>query len=93
MVGGGSKSKFWIELIASLLNRNLSVCNQSEYGAALGVARLAMHLDKNINSGVSIIKEIKISETFNPIDNKIDLLLKRYSIWRDLYSSNPLLCV
>ena len=88
MVGGGSKSKFWIELLASLLNRNLSVCDQSEFGAALGVARLAMHVDKNINSDVSIIKEIKISETFNPIDNKIDLLLKRYSIWKDLYSSN-----
>ena len=88
MVGGGSKSKFWIELIASLLNRNLSVCNQSEFGAALGVARLAMHVDKNINSDVNIIEEIKISETFNPIDDKIDLLLKRYAIWKDLYSSN-----
>ena len=88
MVGGGSKSKFWIELLASLLNRKLSVCDQSEFGAALGVARLAMYVDKNINSDKNIIKEIKIGKTFNPIDNKIDLLLKRYSIWKDLYSSN-----
>jgi len=88
MVGGGSKSKFWIELLASLLNRKLSVCDQSEFGAALGVARLAMYIDKQNQSNASIIKEIKISETFNPNQNKIDILLKRYNLWKDLYSSN-----
>ena len=40
MVGGGSRSSFWIELLSTLLNRKLSVCEQSEFGAALGVARL-----------------------------------------------------
>ena len=88
MVGGGSKSEFWIELLASLLNKNLSVCDQSEFGAALGVARLAMYVDKNISAKENIIKEIKISKTYNPRQEKIDLLLKRYNIWKDLYSSN-----
>ena len=88
MVGGGSKSKFWIEILASLLNRKLSVCDQSEFGAALGVARLAMYVDKKNLSNDNIIKEIKISETFNPNQDKIDILLKRYSLWKDLYSSN-----
>ena len=45
MVGGGSKSGFWIQLLSNLLNRNLKVCDQSEFGAALGVARLAMYQD------------------------------------------------
>ena len=36
MVGGGSKSEFWIKLLSSLLKKKLSVCNQSEFGAALG---------------------------------------------------------
>ena len=88
MVGGGSKSKFWIELLASLLNRKLSVCDQSEFGAALGVARLAMYIDKKNQSNGSIIKEINISKTFNPNQDKIDILLKRYNLWKDLYSSN-----
>ena len=48
VVGGGSRSSFWINLLASTLNRNLHVCEQSEYGAALGVARLAMFVDNEI---------------------------------------------
>ena len=88
MVGGGSRSSFWIELLASLLNRNLSVCDQSEYGAALGVARLAMYADDNVDNKNDIIKEIKISKAYKPKLEKIDILLKRYVIWQELYSSN-----
>tara|TARA_B100000676_G_C18058957_1_gene836411 strand:- start:1041 stop:2522 length:1482 start_codon:yes stop_codon:yes gene_type:complete len=88
MVGGGSKSKFWIKLLASLLKRELSVCDQSELGAALGVARLAMYADKNIENKKDIIKEIKISNNYNPTEDKIDLLMKRYEIWKDIYLSN-----
>ena len=87
MVGGGSKSSFWIELLASLLNRKLSVCNQSEYGAALGVSRLAMYVDKNIPDQ-NIIKGIKIIKQFEPQEEKIELLLTRYNIWKDIYHSN-----
>ena len=87
MVGGGSRSSFWNELLASLLNRKLSVCDQSEFGAALGVARLGMFVDNNI-SKQNIIKEIEISKEYNPIEEKIDLLLKRYENWKNLYSSN-----
>ncbi len=87
MVGGGSKSEFWIKLLSSLLKKKLSVCNQSEFGAALGVARLAMYIDKNIDKN-SIIKEIEISKDFEPNMDKINILLKRYEIWKELYSSN-----
>ncbi|MDC3177967.1 xylulokinase [Pelagibacteraceae bacterium] len=88
MVGGGSKSSFWIELLAALLNRKLSVCDQSEFGAALGVARLAMYQDTTIDNKENIISEIKISKTYEPNEDNIDLLLQRYSIWKDLYNSN-----
>ena len=88
MVGGGSKSSFWIELLAALLNRKLSVCDQSEFGAALGVARLAMYQDATIDNKENIINEIKISKTYEPNEDNIDLLLQRYSIWKDLYNSN-----
>ena len=88
MVGGGSKSSFWIELLASLLNRKLSVCEQSEFGAALGVARLAMYQDNTIDNKEDIVSEIKINTTYEPNKDHIDLLLKRYSNWKDLYNSN-----
>ena len=88
MVGGGSKSSFWIQLLSSLLNRKISVCAQSEFGAALGVARLAMYSDINFKNKEDIIKEINISKEFNPKLDKIDILSKRYQIWQDIYSSN-----
>ena len=82
MVGGGSRSSFWLELLASIVNRNLSVCEQSEFGAALGVARLAMFPDKNISNKDSIIKKIKVKKSFNPDVDKIDIFEKRYKAWR-----------
>ena len=88
MVGGGSRSSFWIKFLATLLNRKLSVCEQSEFGAALGVARLAMYVDENIVDKNEIIKEIKVSKEYEVESSSIDLLLKRYSIWKDLYTSN-----
>ena len=88
MVGGGSKSSFWIELLSTLLNRNLSVCNQSEYSASLGVARLAMYQDHNIKDQEKIIQEIDIKENYRPRESKIELLIKRYNIWKDLYNTN-----
>ena len=88
MVGGGSRSSFWLDLLASILNRNLSVCEQSEFGAALGVARLAMFVDNNISNKDTIIKKINVKESFNPNVNKIDIFEKRYQTWRNIYSSN-----
>ena len=88
MVGGGSKSSFWIELLASLLNRKLSVCDQSEFGAALGVARLAMFQDDTMNNKEKIVSEIKISKIYEPKKHNMDILFRRYAIWKDLYNSN-----
>ena len=88
MVGGGSKSAFWIELLSTILNRKLNVCDQSEFGAALGVARLAMFQDKNIQNQTKIIETVKINKSYIPNDDKIDILIKRYNIWKDLYKSN-----
>jgi xylulokinase len=87
MVGGGSRSSFWIQLLSTLLNKKLSVCDQSEYGAALGVARLAMHSDKSIQKN-NIITEITTSKEYLPSSNNLDMLMKRYQIWKELYSTN-----
>ena len=82
-VGGGSRSSFWINLLASVLNRNLHVCEQSEYGAALGVARLAMFVDNEIAEKENIIKKIKINKDYFPKDNFLNILQKRYQIWKN----------
>ena len=50
---------------------------------------------KNINDTAkksiqnnNIIKEITTSKDYFPSSNKLDILMKRYQIWKDLYSSN-----
>ncbi len=88
MVGGGSRSSFWITLLATMLNKKLSLCDQSEFGAALGVARLAMFVDNEISDKNSIISKIKIKNTFNPNQKMFAILEKRYQLWKDIYTSN-----
>lgn len=41
-VGGGSRSETWLRIIASVLNRPLRLAVDSDIGAALGAARLAL---------------------------------------------------
>mgnify|MGYP006094806669 FL=1 len=88
MVGGGSKSSFWLSLLSSILQRNLLVCDESEFGASLGVARLAMYMDKDIADKNSIIKKIKSKKIFNPLNKYIDVLEQRYHLWKNIYSTN-----
>ena len=88
VVGGGSKSSFWINLLSSIIKQNLLVCNQSEFGASLGVARLAMFVDKNIVDQNLILKKIEVKEKFIPNNNITILLEKRYNIWKNIYLNN-----
>ncbi len=46
-----------------------------------------MHIDKSIQNN-NIIKEITISKDYFPSSNKSDMLMKRYQIWKELYSTN-----
>lgn len=41
-IGGGSASRYWLKLIATVLNVPLLLPDGSEFGAALGAARLGM---------------------------------------------------
>ena len=41
VVGGGSRSAFWMQLVANVLNRRITIPKGSDVGAAFGAARLA----------------------------------------------------
>lgn len=41
-IGGGSKSNYWLQIIANTLNLPLTVPAEGDYGASLGAARLAL---------------------------------------------------
>ena len=46
-----------------------------------------MHSDKSIQKN-NIITEITTSKEYLPSSNNLDMLMKRYQIWKELYSTN-----
>ena len=46
-----------------------------------------MYVDKDVPNK-NIIKDILVSRKFEPQEEKIELLLKRYKVWKDIYQSN-----
>ena len=88
VVGGGSKSSFWLDLLSLITNRRLSLCDQSEYSAALGVARLSMFADEDIQDQKKIINNLQVLKYFSPKEKNQAILRKRYLIWKELYFKN-----
>ena len=41
-----------------------------------------------MNNKEKIVSEIKISKIYEPKKHNMDILLRRYAIWKDLYNSN-----
>jgi xylulokinase len=96
LVGGGAKSDFWAQLLATILNINILTYKVSSVGAALGAARLAqMTLE---SSDLKTIERIcpphPIEKVFYPeIDhhknNRYSAYKKIYSQLKDLAVENP----
>jgi len=86
-IGGGSKNESWLKLLASILNRNLSLTDVSEAMAAFGAARIAYMGFNNLkpNAALSTPKVIKIIEK----DPKLyEILNERFQIWKKFYIKN-----
>jgi len=86
-IGGGSKNESWLKLLASILNRNLSLTDVSEAMAAFGAARIAYMGFNNLkpNATLSTPKVIKIIEK----DPKLyEILNERFQIWKKFYIKN-----
>ena len=47
-----------------------------------------MFADNEISEKENIIKKIKINKDYFPKDNFLNILQKRYQIWKNIYSSN-----
>ena len=83
-IGGGSRSRFWLETIATTLNTAIARPIDGEYGAAMGAARLAI-LGKTSEPLNNIVSHPTISEIIEPRTDLSDL----YSEAFNLYKSAP----
>ncbi|MEX0970938.1 MAG: xylulokinase [Paracoccaceae bacterium] len=83
-VGGGTRSRFWLETLASTLGLPLSLPAGGEFGAALGAARLAIAAN-----GAATLDEIMqtppIAQTVDPRADLAARYSEGYARYRALY--------
>ena len=83
-VGGGSRSQFWLQTLANILNRPLLLPADGDFGAAYGAARLAMLADLK-SRPESILTQPKIETRIEPNTRLLDQYEAAYQRYRSLY--------
>lgn len=83
-VGGGAQSKFWLETLATVLRVPLELPKGSEYGAAMGAARLAI-CAANGASPLEVMKPPEIEECIEPRSDLFEAYECEYARYRDFY--------
>ena len=87
LIGGGSKSIFWANLLSSILNQKIIVGEGSDLGPALGAARLGM-LSTNQYKKNEVIVNLKKIKECSPSNYLTEKLEKRYKVWKKIVSVN-----
>ena len=87
LVGGGSKSRYWAQLLANALNLPLTLHEESSVGAALGAARLAMLAVDPARSAAHVCAPPAVLDTIAPQPAAHAAMLPRYARFRALYKN------
>lgn len=82
-VGGGTRSPFWVETLASVLGVALDIPDKGEFGAALGAARLAMAADGG--SLADIMTPPPVSHSVEPRADLVAAYDEAYARYRAFY--------
>ncbi|WP_099826230.1 xylulokinase [Oceaniglobus indicus] len=83
-MGGGARSPFWLQTLASTLGTPLSIPAGGEFGAALGAARLAIAADTG-GDPADIMTPPHIGETIDPVAGLQNRYTERWQRYRALY--------
>ncbi|MEM1274477.1 MAG: xylulokinase [Pseudomonadota bacterium] len=83
-IGGGTRSRQWVEMIATALNVPLELPQDGEFGAALGAARLA-RLAKTGESPARVLQPPPIGEQVQPDARRVDDFNAAYAKFRAAY--------
>lgn len=83
-VGGGTRSRYWLSLIATVLNLPITVPATSDAGAALGAARLGLIAAEKADP-LSVCTQPPVGDTIEPIAELVDGYADAYARFRRLY--------
>ena len=83
-VGGGSRSSFWLKLMATILGVPVHLPESGDFGAAFGAARLGLIAATGADPDVVATKPA-IAETIAPDQSLADAYAAKYETYRSLY--------
>ncbi|WP_050602733.1 xylulokinase [Ruegeria sp. 6PALISEP08] len=86
VVGGGARSRFWLETLATVLNTPLALPKGSEFGAAIGAARLAACASQGIDPADAMIPP-ETAEVIAPRTDLCDGYENAYQRYRQYYAA------
>ncbi|WP_299885316.1 xylulokinase [uncultured Ruegeria sp.] len=85
-VGGGVRSRFWLETLATVLKVPLALPDGSEFGAAIGAARLAACAVSGANPG-DVMVPPQTSVVVDPRADLFDAYESKYQLYSQSYKA------
>ncbi|CAD0183889.1 Xylulose kinase [Ruegeria sp. THAF57] len=85
-VGGGARSLYWLKNLATVLKTPLTLPRGSEFGAAIGAARLAMCAVNDADPD-TVMMAPKIDRVIEPCEDLVDAFESEYQRYRQYYSA------
>lgn len=83
-VGGGTRSDYWLKLVASVLNLPLDLPQDGDFGAAFGAARLGLLAAEGSDAGI-VCTQPDIARSFEPDAALTDGFASAYQTYRTAY--------
>lgn len=84
VIGGGSRSRFWLSVLANVLDVPIHRFADGETGAAFGAARLG-RLAVTREAIETVCTPPQRAETFEPDRALVEAYAERLPVWRELY--------
>ena len=86
-IGGGSRNDYWLQILATILNKDVAITEASDAMAAYGAARIAF-MGYNNASASEALNMPKILKTISR-NSKIESLIQdRFQQWKSYYIKN-----
>ena len=85
-IGGGSRSDYWISMMATVLNIPLHKTVDGDFGASLGAARLGL-IAAEQSDPLQVCVAPPIESTIEPLANMAELIESNYARFKSCYTS------